>query len=83
MKHFLVFCQNKGATKVLDMKNKSPSRKMDPLYAELFEEDNKYGGKRIERPQTDISKKRPIRNLKKAWMEHTEDFDEVDDFYEH
>lgn len=56
---------------------------MDPLYAELFEEDNKYGGKRIERPQTDISKKRPIRNLKKAWMEHTEDFDEVDDFYEH
>jgi hypothetical protein len=65
------------------MKNKSPSRKMDPLYAELFEEDNKYGGKRIERPQTDISKKRPLRNLKKAWEEHVEDFDEVDDFYEH
>lgn len=65
------------------MKNKSPSRKMDPLYAELFEEDNKYGGKRIERPQTDINKKRPIRNLKKAWMEHTEDYDEIDDFYEH
>jgi hypothetical protein len=56
---------------------------MDPLYAELFEEDNKYGGKRIERPQTDISKKRPLRNLKKAWEEHVEDFDEVDDFYEH
>lgn len=65
------------------MKNKTPSRKMDPLYAELFEEDRKYGGKRIERPQTDVSKKRSIRNLKKAWEEHVDDFDEVDDFYEH
>jgi len=27
--------------------------------------------------------RRPLKNLKKAWMEHTEDFDEVDDFYEH
>jgi hypothetical protein len=65
------------------MKNKFPSRKMDPLYAELFEEDRKYGGKRIEKPQTDISKKRSIRNLKKAWEEHVDDFDEVDEFYEH
>ena len=65
------------------MKNKPTHRKMDPLYAELYEEDKKYGGKRLERPQTDISKKRPLKNLKKAWMEHLEDFDEVDDFYEH
>ena len=65
------------------MKNKSPSFKNDPLYAELFEEDRKYGGKRLERPQTDVNKKRPLKNLKKAWMEHLEDYDEVDDFYEH
>lgn len=65
------------------MKNKVPTRKMDPLYAELFEEDKKYGGRRLERPQTDVNKKRPLRNLKKAWEEHVEDFDEVDDFYEH
>lgn len=65
------------------MKNKIPTRKMDPLYAELFEEDKKYGGRRLERPQTDVNKKRPLRNLKKAWEEHVEDFDEVDDFYEH
>lgn len=64
------------------MKNKSPSFKNDPLYAELFEEDKKYGGKRLERPQTDVAKKRPIRNLKKAWEEHVEDWDEVDDFFE-
>ena len=50
----------------------------DP-YLELKEEDNKYGGKRLERPQSEISKKRPLKNLKKAWMEHTDDFDEVDD----
>lgn len=65
------------------MKNKPTHRKMDPLYVELYEEDKKYGGKRLERPQTDISKKRPLKNLKKAWMEHVDDFDEVDDFYEH
>ena len=65
------------------MKNKTPTRKIDPLYADLYEEDKKYGGKRIERPQTDMTKKRPIRNLTKAWMEHVDDYDEVDDFYEH
>lgn len=65
------------------MKTKPIHRKMDPLYAELYEEDKKYGGKKLERPQTDISKKRPLKNLKKAWMEHLEDYDEVDDFYEH
>jgi hypothetical protein len=57
---------------------------IDSLYAELQEEDRKYGGnKRLEKPQSEVSKKRPLKNLKKAWMEHTEDFDEVDDFYEH
>jgi hypothetical protein len=57
---------------------------IDTLYAELQEEDRKYGGNnRLERPQSEVSRKRPLRNLKKAWMEHTDDFDEVDDFYEH
>ena len=63
-------------------KMKNHNRIEDP-YLELQEEDRKYGGKRLEKPQSEITKKRPLRNLKKAWMEHTEDFDEVDDFYEH
>lgn len=65
------------------MKHKSNHNRIDSLYVELFEEDKKYGGKRLERPQSEISKKRPLKNLKKAWMEHVEDYDEVDDFYEH
>lgn len=64
-------------------KMKSNTHKIDPVYAELVEEDKHYGGKRLERSQSEINKKRPLRNLKKAWLEHVEDFDEVDDFYEH
>ena len=59
------------------------NHKIDPRYAELCEEDSKYGGKRLERPQSEINKKRPIKNLTKAWMEHCDDYDEVDDFFEH
>ena len=62
------------------MKSNNP---IDSIYAELQEEDRKYGGKRLEKAPSEVSKKRPLKNLKKAWMEHTEDFDEVDDFYEH
>jgi hypothetical protein len=65
------------------MKHKSNHHKIDPLYAELYEEDKKYGGKRLERPPSEIRDRRPLKNLKKAWMEHTDDYDEVDDFYEH
>jgi hypothetical protein len=67
----------------MTMKHKSNHHKIDPLYAELYEEDKKYGGKRLERPQSEIRDRRPLKNLKKAWMEHTDDYDEVDDFYEH
>lgn len=62
---------------------KTTNHKVDPLYAELYEEDKKYGGKRLERPQSEMRDRRPLKNLKKAWMEHTDDFDEIDDFYEH
>lgn len=65
------------------MKSHNPKTEWKSIYDELKKEDSKYGGKRLERPQTDISKKRPLKNLKKAWMEHVEDYDEVDDFYEH
>lgn len=64
-------------------KIKNHNRRIDSIYIELQEEDRKYGGKRIEKPQSEISKKRPLKNLKKAWEEHLDDFDEVDDFYEH
>lgn len=65
------------------MKHKNTNRKIDPLYAELYEEEKRYGGKRIERLESEMRDRRPLRNLKKAWEEHVEDFDEVDDFYEH
>jgi hypothetical protein len=59
------------------------THKIDPLYVDLYEEDKRYGGKRIERIPSEMYNKRPLKNLKKAWMEHLEDFDEVDDFFEH
>ena len=59
------------------------SHKISPIYAELVEEEKRYGGKRIERPESDMHERRPLKNLKKAWIEHVEDFDEVDEFYEH
>ena len=62
---------------------KVTSQKIDPLYADLYEEEKRYGGRRIERTESEMRERRPLKNLKKAWMEHTEDFDEVDDFYEH
>lgn len=65
------------------MKNLKSNNKIDPVYAELYEEDKKYGGRKIERPQSEMRDRRPLKNLKKAWMEHVEDYDEVDDFYEH
>jgi hypothetical protein len=52
---------------------KTVNQKIDPLYIELFEE----------RAASEMRDRRPLKNLKKAWMEHTEDYDEVDEFYEH
>jgi hypothetical protein len=66
------------------MKHKSHSQnyKPDALFVELKEEDRKYGDKKLERPQSEIrQQKRPIKNLTKAWMEHQDDFDEIEDFY--
>ena len=30
-----------------------------------------------------MDRRRPVQNWKKVWAEHVEDFDEVDEFYEH
>lgn len=67
------------------MKNrKSANNRIDPIYAELVEEDRRYGSAvRLERPVSEMRDRRPLRNLKKAWESHLDDFDEVDDFYEH
>ena len=63
---------------------KTANNRIDPIYAELFEEDKRYGNAvRLERPVSEMRDRRPLRNLKKAWMEHLDDYDEVDDFYEH
>lgn len=64
-------------------KMKNHNHVNDP-YFELQEEDKKYGGRKLERPESEMRRdRRPLRNLKKAWMEHTDDYDEVDQFYEH
>ena len=42
----------------------------DP-YLELKEEDNKYGGKRLERPESEMRRdRRPLKNLKKIGRAH-------------
>jgi hypothetical protein len=42
----------------------------------IDQRDYRLNGKKMDR-------KRPVQNWTKAWSEHLEDFDEVDDFYEH
>ena len=37
--------------------------------------------KKIKRVDSDHNRKREIRNWKKVWSEHTNDYDEVDEFY--
>jgi hypothetical protein len=59
------------------------NQKIDPMYADLYEEEKKYGGKRMERIPSEMRDKRSLKNLKKAWLEHVDDFDEVEYFYEH
>ena len=50
---------------------------------EIYEEEYAYG-KKMERLPSELRRdRRPLRNLKKAWEEHVEDYDEVDQFYEH
>lgn len=50
---------------------------------EVQEEEYSYG-KKMERLPSEMRRdRRPLRNLKKAWEEHVEDYDEVDQFYEH
>lgn len=50
---------------------------------EVLEEEYVYG-KKMERLPSEMRRdRRPLRNLKKAWEEHVEDYDEVDQFYEH
>lgn len=63
------------------MKNK-PHNPLDSLYREVVEADSKYGGKKLRKVESDLHKKRPVKNLKKAWEEHEDDWDEVDDFFE-
>lgn len=37
--------------------------------------------KRIKKVDSEHNKRREIKNWKKAWSEHLEDYDEMDDFY--
>lgn len=37
--------------------------------------------KKIKRVDSDHNRRREIKNWKKVWSEHTNDYDEVDEFY--
>lgn len=63
------------------MKQANTHNPLDILYRELKEEDRKYGGKKLKKAETDVHKKRPVKNLKKAWEQCEDDFDEHDEFY--
>jgi hypothetical protein len=43
---------------------------------------NEYDEKKIHMVKPEDYKKRPIKNLKKAWEEHVEDFEDIEDFFE-
>lgn len=58
------------------MKNKKGSYEDDHNDYEYYEE-----RKKIKRVDSEHNKRRDIRNWKKAWSEHTDDYDEVDDFF--
>lgn len=57
------------------MKNKNYSYEDDDYDYEY--EDRK----KAKKADLENQKRRNIRNWKKAWSEHTDDFDEIDDFY--
>jgi len=63
------------------MKQVKPQNPLDPLYKEVREADSKYGGKKIRKVESDLHKKRQIRDFKKAWEDHEEDFEEMDEFF--
>lgn len=59
------------------MKNNRTSYEDDSFDYEPYEERK---GK-IKKVRTDVRPKREIKNWKKAWSEHTNDYDEREEFY--
>ena len=58
------------------MKNKKTSYEDDHNDYEYYEE-----RKKIKRVDSEHHKRRDIKNWKKVWSEHSDDYDEVDEFY--
>jgi hypothetical protein len=59
---------------------------MKKKHSEYIENDDyewyeERGKDKIKRVRTDVRPKRETRNWKKAWSEHTDDYDERDEFY--
>lgn len=46
-----------------------------------YEHYEERGKGKIKRVRTDVRPKRETKNWKKAWSEHTDDYDERDEFY--
>ena len=65
------------------MKNLRPQIKKaaKEFYAEMAAEDARYSRNGKYQSNQNEPKKRPVKNYTKAWSEHADDFDEVDDFY--
>ena len=62
-----------------DVRNKMKSKNRNYTNEVEYEDDYDYDqskGKKLS-----DHRRRPIKNWKKVWAEHTSDYDEVDDFY--
>lgn len=61
---------------------KSNHRNIESEYdGEAYEDPNNRYEMYMMRDKKNADRRRPIRNWKKVWSDHTEDYDEVDDFY--
>lgn len=56
------------------------SKNRNYIETEVNEYDD-YDADKLKGKKLSDHRRRPIRNWKKVWAEHTTDYDEVDDFY--
>lgn len=62
-----------------DVRNKMKSKNRS--YTNDVEYEDDYDNDKLKGKKLSDHRRRPIKNWKKVWAEHTTDYDEVDDFY--
>ena len=62
-----------------DARNKMKSKNRS--YTNEVEYEDDYDNDKVKGKKLSDHRRRPIKNWKKVWAEHTSDYDEVDDFY--